>query len=187
MIPENMIEKAKRIQCLICDIDGVLTDGYLYIAADTSESRAFHVHDGMGLKLLMLSGIQVAVITTSRVPVIDHRMKQLGIKHYYRGQVSKMAAFEDLKTKLQLPDEAFAYIGDDVPDLDVMEKIGLSIAVSNAVPDVIARVNWVTQKAGGHGAVREVADALLTLNNTASFALQEYLKQTLGVTEKVLQ
>ena len=112
---KEIIEKAKKIQCLICDVDGVLTDGRLY--------------DGVGLKLLMAAGIEVAIITTSRNAVIDHRMQQLGIRHYYMGQLDKRAAYLQLKSQLNLNDEVFAYIGDDLPDLPIIRQVGLGVAV----------------------------------------------------------
>lgn len=174
-LPEHLIEQAKKIRCLICDVDGVLTNGLIYMTAEGTELRAFHVHDGMGLKFLMASGIQVAVITTSRVPVIDHRMKQLGITHYYRGQVSKIAAYEDLKKKLNLADHEFAYIGDDLPDGEIMRQVGLSVAVANAVPKMIELAHWTTAHKGGKGAVREVCDAIMALHQTHDMALAHYL------------
>lgn len=175
IFPDHLFEKAKKIRCLICDVDGVLTNGTIFMTAEGTEARSFHVHDGMGLKFLMASGIHVAIITTSRVPVIDHRMRQLGIEYYYRGQVSKIAAYEDLKQKLQLNDEAFAYIGDDLPDWEIMKNVGLSIAVSDAVPQIARSADWKTTQKGGSGAVREVCDALLALNQTEELALKKYL------------
>lgn len=175
MFPKQLIEKAKKIRAVICDVDGVLTNGTIFMTAEGTECRAFHVHDGMGLKFLMASGIHVAVITTSRVSVIDHRMRQLGIQHYYRGQVSKVAAYEDLKQKLQMKDEAFAYIGDDLPDWEIMKQVGLSVAVADAVPQIRQLANWTTTNKGGAGAVRELCDALLTLNETGEEALKHYL------------
>src|SRR6476620_819516 len=96
----ELIEKARKIKCLISDVDGVLTDGYLYLDNHGNELKAFQVQDGMGLKLLMAAGVEVAVITTSVNAVIDHRMKQLGIQHYFKGQVDKQAAFQELKERL---------------------------------------------------------------------------------------
>ena len=174
-IPSHLIEKAKQIKCVICDVDGVLTNGMIYMTAEGAELRAFHVHDGMGLKFLMASGIQVAIITTSRVPVIDNRMKQLGIQHYYRGQVSKTAAYEDLKKKLKLQDHEFAYIGDDLPDWEVMKQVGLSVAVSNAVDKIRELADWTVSRKGGNGGVRELCDALLMLNKSEDSALNTYL------------
>ncbi len=173
--PPHLIEKAKNIRCLICDVDGVLTNGFIYMTPEGTELRSFHVHDGMGLKFLMASGIEVAIITTSRVSVIDNRMKQLGIQHYYRGQYSKLAAYEHLKEKLKLQDHEFAYIGDDLPDWEIMKKVGLSIAVSNAVDKIADMADIKTTRKGGKGGVREVCDALMRLNNTEESALQSYL------------
>ncbi len=183
MLPKHLIEKAKKIRAVICDVDGVLTNGTIFMTAEGTECRAFHVHDGMGLKFLMASGIHVAVITTSRVPVIDNRMRQLGIQHYYRGQVSKVAAYEDLKQKLQLQDDEFAYIGDDLPDWEIMKQVGLSVAVADAVPQIARLANWTTTQKGGAGAVRELCDALLTLNETGEQALKHYLSTSAHASE----
>lgn len=177
-IPSHLIEKANKIRCLICDVDGVLTDGVICMTAEGTELRSFHVHDGMGLKFLMNSGIEVAVITTSKVPVIDHRMKQLGISHYYRGQVNKLAAYQDLKQKLGFTDEEFAYIGDDWPDWEIMKQVGLSIAVGDAVEKVAKLADWKTHKPGGRGAVREVCEALMMLKNSGEKALETYLSRS---------
>src|SRR6478672_1332336 len=119
----ELLEKAKKIKCLICDVDGVLTDGSLYLDNYGNELKAFQVQDGMGLKLLMAAGIEVAVITTSRNAVIDHRMKQLGITHYYKGQVDKRSAYEQLKNTLGFDHEEFAYVGDDLPDLPIIKQV----------------------------------------------------------------
>ena len=172
-----LLEKAKKIQCLICDVDGVLTDGKLYLNNDANEHKAFHVHDGMGLKLLMAAGIQVAVITTSRNAVIDHRMQQLGITHYFKGQVNKDAAYEELKARLGFQDEGFAYIGDDLPDLGILRHVGLSVAVSNAQDAVKESVNWITHFPGGNGAVRELCNFILKAQNKETIAIKRYLSQ----------
>jgi len=174
-LSSHIIEKIKPIKCLICDVDGVLTNGILYMADDGSELKAFHVHDGMGLKFLMKSGIHVAVITTSQTALIDHRMKQLGIQHYYKGQVSKLEAYKDLKEKLQLQDHEFAYIGDDWPDWEVMEKVGLKITVADATTKIQQLADWKTEKKGGLGAVREVCEAFMAVHNTENLALIRYL------------
>jgi 3-deoxy-D-manno-octulosonate 8-phosphate phosphatase (KDO 8-P phosphatase) len=171
---KDIIEKAKLIRCLICDVDGVLTDGRLYLDNFGNEQKAFHVQDGMGLKLLMAAGIEVAVITTSRSELIDHRMKQLGILHYYKGQVEKITAYEALKSKLQLPDNTFAYVGDDLPDLPIIQRVGLGIAVDNALPQVKEFSVWQTQQSGGNGAVREVCDFILNAQQKLEAALDGY-------------
>ena len=171
----DMLEKAKKIKCVICDVDGVLTDGLLYIDNYGNEQKAFNVQDGMGLKLLMSAGIEVAVITTSRNAVIEHRMQQLGIRYYFKGQVDKRQAYQQLKSQLQFSDDAFAYIGDDLPDLAIMRQVGLSVAVSNAVSQVKEFALWQTAAHGGRGAVREVCDFILHAQNKQDAALDKYL------------
>lgn len=170
----DLLDKAKKIQCLICDVDGVLTDGRLFIDNHGNELKTFNVQDGMGLKLLMEAGIEVAVITTARNAVIDHRMEQLGVRYYYKGQVEKQNAYQKLKDTLQLQDESFAYIGDDLPDLPLIRKVGLGIAVGNAVERVKAYADWHTTSHGGHGAVREVCDYILDAQNKFDTALDGY-------------
>lgn len=171
-----IIEKAKKIKCLICDVDGVLTDGSLYMDNHGNELKAFQVQDGVGLKLLMAADIAVAVITTSRHAIIDHRMKQLGIHHYFTGQVDKQNAFNTLKEKLQLSNEEFAYVGDDLPDRPIMQQVGLSFAVANAVKEIKEFADYETSNSGGRGAVREVTDIILAAQNKLEEALAKYLQ-----------
>lgn len=172
----NTLEnQAKKIKCLICDVDGVLTDGLLYLDNHGNELKTFHVHDGMGLKFLMAAGIHTAVITTSRNAVIDHRMQQLGIQHYFKGQVDKQPAFDELKARLKLTNDEIAYIGDDLPDLPLIQQAGLGIAVANAVRQVRDIANWVTTKKGGRGAVREACDLILEAQQKQDIALTGYL------------
>lgn len=173
----ELIEKAKKIKCVICDVDGVLTNGLLHIDNHGNELKSFHVQDGMGLKLLMAAGIEVGVITTSRNAVVDHRMLQLGIKHYYKGQVDKREAYQQIKKALNLQDDQFAYIGDDLPDLAIIQQVGLGVAVGNAVRQVKEFADWQTEQHGGSGAVRELCDLILNAQNKTDMALTGYLKQ----------
>ena len=172
----ELIAKAKKIKCLICDVDGVLTDGLLYLDNHGNELKAFNVQDGMGLKLLMAAGIEVAIITTARNQVIDHRMQQLGITHYYKGQVDKREAYLQLKKTLGFQDEEFAYIGDDLPDLPIIQQAGLGVAVGNALQQVKEFADWQTKQTGGRGAVRELCDLILDAQGKADIALEVYLK-----------
>ena len=171
----SLLEKAKQIKCVICDIDGVMTDGLIYIDNNNNELKSFNIQDGLGLKLLMAAGIEVAVITGSQNAVIEHRMKQLDIRHYFKGQINKQAAYDTLKARLSLPDTAFAYVGDDLPDLPIMKQVGLSVAVSNAVRQVKEMASWSTELHGGRGAVREVCDLILNAQNKLDDALQKFL------------
>lgn len=173
----DLLEKAKKIKCVICDVDGVLSDGLLYLDNHGNELKSFHVQDGMGLKLLMAVGIEVAVITTARNEVVDHRMQQLGVTHYFKGQVDKRAAFQKLKETLKLQNEEFAYIGDDLPDLPLIQQVGLGVAVANAVNQVKEFADWQTEQPGGRGGVREVCDLILTAQGKMDAALEGYLKQ----------
>lgn len=171
----DLVTRAAQIRCLISDIDGVLTDGRLYYNIHGEETKAFHVQDGLGLKLLMTAGIEVAVITATKNQIIDHRMKTLGVQHYFKGQIDKQAAFLELQKRLQLEPHAFAYIGDDLPDIAVMQQVGLSIAVENAVEEVKQITHWQTTRKGGKGAVREACDLILKAQDQFDNALKRYL------------
>ncbi len=171
----ELIEKAKQVKCLICDVDGVLTDGLLYLDSFGNELKTFQVADGVGLKLLMSIGIEVAVITGSTTAVIDHRMQQLNIEHYFKGQLNKLTAFETIKARLQLHDHDFAYIGDDIQDLNVIKRVGFGVAIANAVDEVKRVATWQTQKTGGHGGVREVCDFILNAQDKYAQALERYI------------
>lgn len=168
--------KLKKIKCFITDVDGVLSNGLLYLTNEGDEIKSFHVHDGMGLKFLMHANIHVAVITASKNHIIDKRMQQLGIEHYFCGQQNKSKAYQTLKQRLNLSDEACAYIGDDLPDLPLLEKVGFSATVSDGRPEVKDKVDFISQHPGGYGAVREVADLILYAQQTMQTALESYLR-----------
>ena len=172
---QELIEKAKKIKCLICDVDGVLTDGLIHIDNHGNELKAFNIQDGLGLKLLMSAGIEIAVITGSKNAVIDHRMQQLDIKHYVKGQINKQNAYAALKETLKLNDDQFAYVGDDLPDLPIMKQVGLCVAVSNAVAEVKKHAHFNTELHGGRGGVREVCDFILKAQNKQEEALARFL------------
>ena len=160
---------------LVFDVDGVLTDGKLCYSEDGRELKFFHVHDGLGLKRLMANGIEVAVITARMSHMVTERTAELGIAHVYQGQESKLTCFEQLIHALKIEPEQVCYTGDDLPDLAVMLRVGLSVAVANAHPWVRERARWRTQLAGGTGAVREVCDLLLAAQGKAEQELARYL------------
>lgn len=174
-LAQSWLVKAGKIKCFICDVDGVMTDESIIIDNTGNELRYFNVHDGFGLKLLMFAGIEVAVITTSSCEVIDHRMRQLGIKHYFKRQFNKQQAFLELQKTLQLDLDEFAYIGDDLPDIPIMQQVGLSFAVANAVAGVKKCATIQTHAYGGKGAIREACDLLLAAQNKTEIALAKYL------------
>ena len=172
---QTIQDKAQKIRCLICDFDGVMTDGRIFIDNQGNEFKAFNIQDGFGIKLLQAADIEVAIITGSRQTVVDHRIKQLNITHIYRGVINKQNSYSNLKSELSLQDAEIAYIGDDLPDLQIMQKVGLSIAVANAVKQVKENADLSTDSKGGHGAIREACDFILEAQGCLNTALQRFL------------
>lgn len=173
--PSAIIEKSRNIKLLICDVDGVLSDGKVSLSNTGDESKSFNIKDGLGIKLLLQNKITVAIITGRQSKLLELRAKELGIAHVYQNQQDKQAAFNDLLNQLQLPAEQVAYIGDDLPDLPLMKQVGLSVCVADGYHFVREKADWVTEKIGGQGAVREVADLLLTAQNKLDDILNDYL------------
>ncbi|SMN16084.1 3-deoxy-D-manno-octulosonate 8-phosphate phosphatase [uncultured Candidatus Thioglobus sp.] len=167
--------RAKKIKLIIFDVDGVLTDGGLYFSDDGTEIKRFNSLDGLGIKLLKEYGVEPAVISARNTPNVAHRMNNLNIEHFYQGQSDKLIAFNELLAKLSLTAEQVAYVGDDIVDLPVMRKIGLPIAVANAHELVKENACIVTDKKGGHGAVREVCDFILKSQENYDLAMAKYL------------
>lgn len=149
------------IKLLILDVDGVLTDGTIWLTTQGEEIKRFHTHDGVGLKRLQNAGVQIAVISGRASQSVSARMAELNITLVFQNCHDKMIVFENLINELNIKPQEVAYIGDDLPDLLVMRRVGLSIAVANACSEVKAIANWHTQKEGGMGAVREACDRLL--------------------------
>lgn len=168
-------EKASKIKLAIFDVDGVLTDGKIYFTEDGSEYKAFHSHDGMGMKMLLRSNIDIAIITARNSKLVAKRMSELGVKYVYQGQENKLLAYEALKEKLNLNDDEIAYTGDDLNDLGLIRRSGLGIAVANASPIVHAHANWCTTRSGGAGAVREVCEFILAAQNTLEALCEQYM------------
>lgn len=154
-------ERAKRIRCAIFDIDGVLTDCKLYLAPDGTELKAVNVKDGLGLKLLLKAGIEVAIISGRPSEAMRKRFEGLGVKHVWLDVEDKMPAFEALKGKLGLADEQIAVMGDDVPDVPLMKRAGLALTVADGHPRALAIAQWASRLTGGNGAVREACDFIL--------------------------
>ena len=143
------------------DVDGVLTDGRFYLSNDGVESKAFSTQDGFGIRRLLDAGIEVAVISGRQSAAVNMRMAELGVAHVIQGCKDKIAAFDELVASLGISDTECVFVGDDVPDLLLLEKVGYSIAVANAVSDVRDRCDYTTRARGGFGAVREVCDLVL--------------------------
>ncbi len=171
----DILERAKNIRLVIFDVDGVLTDGSIFIGDDGQEYKAFHSRDGHGMKMLQFSGVQIAIITGRTSAVVTHRVADLGIEHVYQGQRDKTGAFESLLTSLDLEESQTAYVGDDVVDLPVMRRVGLAIAVQDAHPLVIKHAHWQTPSCGGHGAARDVCELIMQAQETLDAQLRHYL------------
>ncbi len=154
-------QQLARIQLLICDVDGVLSDGSIYLGNQGEEYKSFNTKDGFGIKALQNAGIAVAIITGRSSSIVTERMKSLGVRHVYQGQSDKMLSYQSLLADLELTPEQVAYIGDDVVDLPVMQDCGLGVAVADAHPLVRQKADYVTSLSGGRGAVRELCDLML--------------------------
>jgi 3-deoxy-D-manno-octulosonate 8-phosphate phosphatase (KDO 8-P phosphatase) len=143
------------------DVDGVFTDGRFYLSNDGVESKAFSTQDGFGIKQLLAADIHVAVISSRKSRAVEARMSELGVRNVIQGAADKIAAFESILASLQLSAEDCVYVGDDIPDLPVLKRVGFAIAVANAVDEVKLQCDFTTRAAGGYGAVREVCEMLL--------------------------
>jgi len=143
------------------DVDGVFTDGRFYLSDDGCESKAFNTQDGYGVRQVLLAGIEIAVISGRQSAAVQHRMDELGVRHVIQGCADKITAFDALTKELGITDAECIYVGDDVPDLPLLAKAGISVAVANAVAEVRELSDYTTHSSGGFGAVREVCDLLL--------------------------
>ena len=168
-------ERMKRIRLLVLDVDGVLTDGGIYIGADGEAMKRFDIKDGMGIALWHRAGGLTAILTGRSSRIVENRAKELHISVVRQGCADKRVAYEELKAELKISDDEIAYIGDDIIDLPVMNEVGLSIAVADAVPEVHDAARMVTKHAGGHGAVREAIEHILRAQDRFEGAAAPYL------------
>lgn len=160
-VEESIFNIAKGIKLLICDVDGVFSDGLVYMGNSGEELKTFHTRDGYGVKSLMSAGVEIAIITGRNSKIVENRMTALGIKLLYQGQDNKLQAYQDILTTLNIAPEHTGYIGDDLIDWPVMDKVALKVCVADGHPLLVQRANYVTTIKGGHGAVREVSDLIL--------------------------
>ena len=168
--------RAAKIRLAGFDVDGVLTDGSLCLGDSGEEYKVFHTRDGQGLVMLRECGIGIAIISGRSSRAVEERMVQLGIIHIYQGQENKLAVFETLLATLGLEPSEVAYVGDDLPDLPVMRRVGLAIAVADAHPLVQQHAHWQTRLPGGRGAVREVCELLLEAQGVLGRCYAQYLE-----------
>lgn len=167
--------KASRIKLVVFDVDGVLTDGRLILGDDGTEHKAFHVRDGLGLVLLREAGLKVAIISARQSQATADRMAALGIEYVYQGSQDKAKTFAELLQRLNMACDEVAYVGDDLVDMPVLAQAGLAVAVADAHALVRERVDFVTDAAGGRGAVREVCELILTAQDKLAPLIQRYL------------
>ena len=153
--------RAMAIRMLVLDVDGVLTDGNLYFDQTGKEMKAFNTRDGLGIKALQHSGIEVAVITGRKSNIVSQRMAQLDIQHVYQGRADKLNAFEQLLQITGFDPKQVCYAGDDWIDLPVLVRVGLAVTVADAEERVKQQSHWITTREGGRGAVREICNLIL--------------------------
>jgi len=171
----NITERAKDIRLAVFDVDGVLTDGRLYMNDAGEEIKAFNTLDGHGLKMLKATGIELAIITGRTSKSVELRARNLGITYLYQGVEDKLAACMELNTLLGIPLSATAFMGDDVIDLPCLINARLAIAVP-AAPDVVRQhVHYITKAEGGMGAVREACELIMRAQGTLDQLLSKYL------------
>lgn len=166
--------RAARVKLLVLDVDGVLTDGRILYGSGGEELKAFDIKDGLGIKMLQRVGVDVAIITGRRSPMVQRRAEELGITHIIQGREDKAAALEELCTTLGLEPALCAYMGDDLPDLGAIETAGLGLTVADATVAVRNAAAWQSSRSGGHGAVREACEFLLDARGALSDLERRY-------------
>jgi 3-deoxy-D-manno-octulosonate 8-phosphate phosphatase (KDO 8-P phosphatase) len=167
-------ERLKLIKLLILDVDGVLTDGKIIYNDRGEEIKAFDVKDGHGIKLLMRSGIEIALITGRESEVVLHRARDLGIEQVYQKVTNKMEVYEKILNDKKLEDENVGFVGDDLVDIPVLKRVGFSAAVLDAVSEVKEIADYIASKKGGGGAVREICELLLKAQNKWKGVIERY-------------
>lgn len=172
----KLIELAKKIKLLIMDVDGVLSDGKVYFTSSKQETKSFYVRDGLGIVFLHQSGIKTAIITGRDDECVALRAQQLKINHYYAGIINKTVCFRELIEETRIKPEECAYIADDIIDLPLLQQVGLSVAVADAHESIKNEVDYITTKAGGMGAVREICDIILYAQNHYHLLVNRFSK-----------
>jgi 3-deoxy-D-manno-octulosonate 8-phosphate phosphatase (KDO 8-P phosphatase) len=176
LIAGELAARAREVRLLVLDADGVLTDGSVYYTGRGEAVKRFHIRDGLGIKLLLASGVQIAVITGRRSRALETRARELGVAYLQQGVEDKLAAFTSVLENLGLGAARAAAIGDDLPDLPVLARCALAVAVPEAPELVRGRVHYVTRAPGGRGAVREVCELIMHAQRTFDAQVRSYLQ-----------
>jgi 3-deoxy-D-manno-octulosonate 8-phosphate phosphatase (KDO 8-P phosphatase) len=175
---------AERVKLVIFDVDGVLTDAGVYIGTTASgesvELKRFDIQDGVGMKMLKRAGLEVAIVSGRLSQATELRARELGVECFQEADAHKMPAVESLLAVKNLSWEEVAMLGDDIPDLAVLRRVGLPAAVANATPPVLDIARWESTKRGGHGAVREFCDALLRARGQLDQVVERYVGERSG-------
>jgi 3-deoxy-D-manno-octulosonate 8-phosphate phosphatase (KDO 8-P phosphatase) len=157
--------RAKNIRVLLMDVDGVLTDGHIWLLSrrdgTASEIKGFSAYDGAGLKLARAAGLRTGLITGRESSAVAQRARECEIEFVYQGRATKLGAYEEILRATGASDREVAYVGDDLPDLPLLKRVGLAVAVANAAPEVKRVVHFITSRSGGEGAVREVIELIV--------------------------
>jgi 3-deoxy-D-manno-octulosonate 8-phosphate phosphatase (KDO 8-P phosphatase) len=169
-----IVAKASTIRLVVFDVDGVLTDGSLYLGDGGEEYKAFYSRDGLGMDILQKTGVQIGIITGRTSQVVQYRMQSLGIKQIMQGVTDKLPAFMQMCQELALETTQVAYVGDDLIDIPVLKCAGLAIAVADAHPSIFPYVHWRTEANGGRGAAREVCELIMRAQGTLNAQLQRF-------------
>ena len=172
---QTVLERARHIRLAIFDVDGVLTDGRLYFMPDGTEFKSFNTLDGHGIKMLIASGVETAIISGRSSPLVERRAANLGIQHLIQGREDKLTALAELREKVPVELAQIAFLGDDLPDLPVMRRVGLGMAVASADAFVRQHAHGVTQARGGEGAAREFCELIMRAQGTLDAAQAAYL------------
>lgn len=171
---KDILSAAKNIKLLLLDVDGVLTDGKLYYGNSGEELKAFNIQDGLGIKLLQQAGIQVGIITGRVSALLQRRADELGISPVIQGREDKLTALRELLQGMNLGLNEIAFMGDDLPDLSVINIVGLGITVANASSTLTTEAAWQTRRSGGDGAVREAAEMILRAQNKFDALVEQF-------------
>jgi len=174
-VSQELASRIRAVKLVVFDVDGVLTDGRIIFSNSGEETKLFDVKDGHGIKLLMRSGIDVAIITARESDVVRRRARDLGITHVFQGMKDKKMALEELVKASGVAPDAMAYMGDDIIDLPVLKRVAFSAAVADAVSEVIERVDFVAKRPGGRGAARELAELILKVQGKWDEVMKAYL------------
>ncbi|MFA5146130.1 MAG: HAD-IIIA family hydrolase [Candidatus Omnitrophota bacterium] len=175
-MPHDLAERARRVKVVILDIDGVMTDGRIVYGIYGEELKFFDVQDGFGISLLNRAGIKTVIITAKKTRIVKMRARDMKIARTYQGYIDKIVPFNKVVRKFRVKPEEVCFIGDDLIDIPVLKRVGFAVAVPNAVEEVKGSAHYVTSKAGGRGAVREICDMILKSQSKWDHVTSKFFK-----------